>query len=432
MPWVTSGTERPSVQRSRLARWLDEGLKHTTAIAAILSAVAYGVGYLLVVRYSDALGVPASSFGLEFRDYVLLSIASLGLVLIGVIVFAMDAWLLWWYWRRGAPKDWGYERKSTNTRTTTGNWLRTLVIFLGYFVVTSAVLFGPLAITVWLLFAATGDWREVGAGAEINFGILALAYALLGLIAALLVNWTLVPDWRAATPNVSRSDSSPASLARMRNLDRILRLWEEPILRALELFFKFFRILVILFVLAFFSLALALAVWWLPALLSQDAATSIRAGLPARTSTALDLVIRPKEVVVTERDGVSDLATLSLDSGDTIILISDRAGQAVIADPVSGRVVVTSSTDLSFAAPSNWEPFLRSRWSFDLEDCQVGDYDFSDEAAAIEKVKADVAETTDDSVISSLRTSAGIPTSVSDDAILTVYADALVAYCTDP
>lgn len=85
MPRVT----RQSVRQRSQPPWrsgVQFALDHASALALLGGAIAYLVGYLLVLDLADALGVAPSVFGLEFRDFVLLSLSNFLLLLLAGIV----------------------------------------------------------------------------------------------------------------------------------------------------------------------------------------------------------------------------------------------------------------------------------------------------------------------------------------------------------
>lgn len=434
MPWVTRSRERVQTNQSEslVARAVHFCLDHPTVIVAILSALAYIVGFLLLVQYSDALGIPMSSFGLEFRDFVLLSLLSLALILVSIGTFAGYATIL----DRSTSSSLARRRELKLERARlarqgvgAASWPRAWVTFrvVGRWLWTAAVWTLPLLVLSWF-FRGSLAQREAGV-------FLALLYALLGVAGAIMSAWFL---------NIARDmENTTAAAAKRRTYAQSgalpqaeLKVRRSEDRRGLDpsAIAKLIRRLGAIAVVGLFAYLAVATMWIFPGALSRDAADSIRSGTPASTTTALDLVIRPQTVEVTHDNpvGRDHLATLRLRPGDTVILISDRGGQAVMADPRLGNVIVTSSADLSFTSPPpDWRiaarEFLESIISADV--CDAGDFAGGageEEADATDQLREVLSEDR----FTNWRQRLGIPGAVTNEEILEAAGALIVDICT--
>lgn len=88
LPASTAGPHPERQESGRLGDIVGWVLKHATALALVLGAVAYLRGYVAAVDFAREFGVPVSVFGLEFRDYVVLALVNLA-VLVTIIAAAV-------------------------------------------------------------------------------------------------------------------------------------------------------------------------------------------------------------------------------------------------------------------------------------------------------------------------------------------------------
>lgn len=310
-------------------------LQHTTALVTLAGVVAYTSGYLQVVQFSTSLGVPLSSFALEFRDYVLLSVANLALVILAFLAFLG-------VFRWGSSIARRIEPNNTWRREESGRWVTSIYRQPKDAWLLGLVVLGALAAVVGaVVFDAPG------------FVVVALAYATVGVLAGWLVSLYGISDRQFSLTLDALGTYPPDAIVdeRMQEMaDRAGALFR----RAYPGFRRFLKIMTLGGAWALLVLSTYVAIWVMPLILTAEKADSIRLGNPRPSGTALDLVIRPQIVQISEStppgEEAATLRTVGLSRGDRVVLVSNAGGQAVVSNS-SGLVLVLNSADLIFGSP---------------------------------------------------------------------------------
>lgn len=322
---------------------IEQILKHATALVTVAGVFAYFLGYLTVVYLSAALGVPLSSFALEFRDVVLISVGNVALIAVAVLA----AWLML-FWAESIIKRSTYR---FDWRMGDKGWIPPRIsrpkdvpaFRITYMLIT--VVLGVI-VSVAIRVQSYDDLPQGGWG----LGSVVLLYACVGASTGFIVGTVKANRlWAQARARVLSNYPGPANKDEAHD-KRVSRL-------AIPIQSRLLRLWTVSMAIVILVAALLFALWWLPQIQMNAKAESIFALQPRSVGSSVDLVIRPQVVTVVEtgvsigeaepRTGSPLLDAAGIAPGECVVVVSESGGRAVIAH-WPGTVTVLESQGLIY------------------------------------------------------------------------------------